>query len=193
VPGWFSPSKVYARLLEEIRARGIPAIALDFGLNVAGRLAPRVGRLRAAIDAHAATGGRVVLVGHSMGTLVSALCLLDPPAAVLGFVSICGPFGGLRRWTALGWPLFPVVREMWGCCGSETPAALRKLLRDPPVPTTIFQSDRDEFVCDQSGLADVVRFATSVTHNGPVRDGGALAAIASRVAEYAAAPAAKVT
>jgi pimeloyl-ACP methyl ester carboxylesterase len=179
VPGWFASIKVYGLLMERVRARGVPIVALDCGLNVAGPLAWRIEALRAA------SGGRVVLVGHSMGTLVSARYLLDRPRGVSGFVSICGVFGGLRSWTRLGWPLFPCVREMWRETGSCLPAAMRSLLKDPPVPTTIFQADRDEFVCDQSGFADVIRFPTSVTHNGPVRDAQAVDAIAARVAEYA--------
>ena len=185
VPGWFASIKVYGLLMERVRALGVPIVALDCGLNVAGPLAWRIDALRAAVEAHTATGGRVVLVGHSMGTLVSARYLLDRPRGVSGFVSICGVFGGLRSWTRLGWPLFPCVREMWRETGSCLPASMRSLLKDPPVPTTIFQADRDEFVCDQSGVAEVIRFPTAVTHNGPVRDSEAVDAIAARVVEYA--------
>ena len=185
IPGMFSGLRIYGRLMHRIRTRGIPVSGLDFGSNMWGSLDDRVEALRAAVDAHAKSGGRVVLVAHSMGTLVGARFLLEKHAAVAGFVSICGVFGGLKRWTLLGWPIFRVVREMRNETGSRLPPAIRDVLRNPAVPTTVFQGDMDEFVRDQSQVADVVRFRTSVTHNGPIRKHRALDAIAERVAEYA--------
>jgi pimeloyl-ACP methyl ester carboxylesterase len=186
VPGMFAVLRIYGRLMHRIRARGVPVSGLDFGSNMWGSLDDRVAALRAAVDAHAKSGGRVVLVAHSMGTLVCARFLLEKSPAVVGFVSICGVFGGLKRWTLLGWPLFRVVREMMNETGSRLPAGIREMLRNPAVPTTVFQGDMDEFVRDQSEIADVVRFRTSVTHNGPIRKHRALDTISERVAEYAA-------
>jgi pimeloyl-ACP methyl ester carboxylesterase len=180
----FSRLAAYDLLLDRIRGKGVPASGLEFGSNSWGTIAQRVDKLRAAVDAHASTGGRVILVAHSMGTLVCARFLLERHPAVSGFVSVCGVFGGLRRWTMLGWPIYEVVREMRRETGSCIRPELRALLREPSVPTTIFQADRDEFVKDQSGLAEAVRFQTSVTHNGPVRESRAVEVIAARVAEY---------
>jgi pimeloyl-ACP methyl ester carboxylesterase len=181
----FSGLHVYGRLMERIRDEGVPVSGAHFGANMWGTIDDRLRRLRAAVEAHAATGGRVVLVAHSMGAFVCARYLLERPAGVAGFVSVCGVLGGLRRWTLLGWPLFPVVREMHRATGRRLPAGLRELVKAAPVPITLFQADEDEFVQDQSGLGDVVRFGTCVTHNGPVLEDEALRLIAARVASYA--------
>jgi pimeloyl-ACP methyl ester carboxylesterase len=186
LPGMFSRVHIYGRVLDAIRAKGVPASGLHFGANMWGTIGDRVERLRAAVAAHAATGGRVVLVAHSMGTLVCARYLLERPSGVAGFVSVSGVFGGLKPWTLLGWPIFTVVREMKNETGARLSPALQQLLRERPVPITIFQADQDEFVKDQSGVTEVVRFDTCVSHNGPVLEDGALDAIACRVAEYAA-------
>jgi alpha-beta hydrolase superfamily lysophospholipase len=129
----FAPIRIYRALCDRLAALGVAASGLDFGLNAAGSIASRVARVRAAVDAHAATGGRVVLVAHSMGALV----------------------------------------------------AIRALLAAPPVPMTLFQADRDEFVLPQPAGAAVVRLVASVTHNGPLLVPGALDEIAARVAAYA--------
>jgi pimeloyl-ACP methyl ester carboxylesterase len=175
----------YASLLEAIRARGVPASGLDFGSNTWGTIGDRVARLRAAVAAHAATGGRAVLVAHSMGAFVCARFLLERPAGVSGLVSVCGVFGGLRLWTMLGWPVFAVVREMRRETGARLPGPMRALLRADPYPVTVFQAAKDEFVHDQSGVCDAVGFRTCVTHIGPVVDEGALEEIARSVAAHA--------
>jgi pimeloyl-ACP methyl ester carboxylesterase len=185
VPGMFAPIRIYRALCDRLAALGVAASGLDFGLNAAGSIASRVARVRAAVDAHAATGGRVVLVAHSMGALVCARYLLEYPKGVTGFVSVCGVLGGIRRWTLAGWPFFPVVREMRRETGARLLPAIRALLAAPPVPMTLFQADRDEFVLPQPAGAAVVRLVASVTHNGPLLVPGALDEIAARVAAYA--------
>ena len=187
VAGLFASVHIYGRVMDAVRSRGTPASGLDFGWNTWGTIGARVASLRTAVEAHAATGGRVVLVAHSMGALVCARYLLERPAGVAGFVSVCGVLGGIRNWTLLGWPLFPVVREMKRATRPDLAPELRNLLCDPPVPMTFFQADKDEFVRDQSRVGTVVRFRTCVSHSGPVLEPGGVAAIAERVCAYACA------
>jgi hypothetical protein len=181
----FSHVQIYGRLIDRIAAEGVPASGVDFGANTWGTIDDRVRELGRVVESHAATGGRVVLVAHSMGALVCARYLLGKPGGVAGFVSVCGVLGGIRAWTLLGWPVFPVVREMRRECGDGLSPGVRDLLRRPFVPTTLFQAEKDEFVRPQPPDAEVVRLRTSVTHNGPVLEPGALAAIAAQVAAYA--------
>jgi pimeloyl-ACP methyl ester carboxylesterase len=184
----FAHIRVLGPLMEAIRARGVPATGLDLGANVRGTIDQRVSRLREAVAAHAETGGRVVLVAHSMGAFVCARYLVERPPGVSGFISLCGVFGGIRPWTLLGWPIFDVVREMRRETGGRLTPELRRVIEEPSVPTTLFQADKDEFVRDQSAFRNVRSFRTAVTHNGPVIESGAVAAIADQVAEFLARP-----
>lgn len=186
VPGMFARPSQYGRLLDRLHARGLPTVALDFGWNVGGTIGERVVRLRAALDAERAAGRKIVIVAHSMGTLVAASALCGDSAGVLGFVAICAVFGGPRGvWVGLGARIFPVVAEMRRESPLQCGETFRDFLAAPPVPCRFLESAFDEKVRRYDDRVPSVVDLPSASHMGPFLLPKALDAVAEQVAELA--------
>lgn len=114
VHGWLCNRAMWADALHQLRAAGVPCIAVSMPL-----LLHRVGTGRAVLDAamrrmQAATGQRPVLVAHSMGGLVvrdwlRSLPDADAPHRPQQVVTVGSPHYG--TWMAY-WALGPNVAQM---------------------------------------------------------------------------------
>jgi pimeloyl-ACP methyl ester carboxylesterase len=96
-----------------------------------------VPRLR---DVHAASGGRVSLVGHSLGGIYAREIARTAPEHVRSVVTIGSPFGGDLKSNYV-WPMYELVT---GTRISSLPPEFVARMTEPlPVPTTAIYSRTD--------------------------------------------------
>lgn len=196
VPGFGGADVSTAVLRRWLADRGYRPSGAGLGINV-GCTAELVDRLEARVVAHAAaTGGPVVLVGHSRGGWLGRLVAVRRPELVRGLVMMGTPVlnpldtraavtvacRALVRLADLGVPGVLERDCLDGTCRAATEAGLTAPL---PMPAVAFFSRADGVVGWGSCL-DPAAEAVEVTcsHTAMVVDPGLFAALAPRLAAW---------
>jgi pimeloyl-ACP methyl ester carboxylesterase len=201
VPGFAGLDASMAVLRRWLQRRGYVAVGAALGTNV-GCTADLVARLERRVAAHAAaTGGPVVIVGHSRGGMLARMVAVRRPDLVRGVAMLGSPVldpldaRGVARLllpalvglSARGVPGLLDGDCLTGPCGDTTAAGLAAPLR---VPAVAIYSREDGVVgwrsC-QDPEAEWVEVASS--HTGMGTDPQLYAALATRLAAWAGAAA----
>jgi pimeloyl-ACP methyl ester carboxylesterase len=199
VPGFAGLDASMWALHRWLRRRGCRPVGAGLRLNV-GCTSALVDRLERRVEEHArATGGPVLLLGHSLGGWLGRLVAVRRPELIRGLVMLGSPV--LNPLDAQGAVMF-VLRLIVGLADRGVPGLLgadclagdcrrsteRGLAAAVPVPAVAIYSRTDGVVgwrsC-QDPAAEWVEVHSS--HHGMGTDPDVYLAIASRLAAWAAA------
>lgn len=199
VPGFGGVDASMVVLRYWLRRRGFVAVGAHLVLNI-GCTAELVGRLERRVEAHArATGGPIVLLGHSRGGLLCRLVAVRRPDLVRGLVTLGSPVldpldvrglaSRVLRWlirlSDLGIRGLLDGECLSGACRDRTVVGLAATL---PMPAVAFYS-RDDGVVGWRSCRDPEAewIEVSSSHTGMGTDPALYAALAPRLAAWAAA------
>ncbi|MFS0736674.1 alpha/beta hydrolase [Sphingomonas sp. 1P06PA] len=180
IPGFLASDLSTTHLRGALAEAGYAAHGWDMGANLGAR-ADTLERLAARLDAVAADGAPVSLVGWSLGGLYARELAKLRPEQIDRVVTLGSPFSGNPRGNH-AWRLYELVS---GHKVDRPPIAVRTAEK-PPVPTWAFWSAEDGVVAPACarGQAHERDFAVELAcrHLGFVSDPVAIAAILKALA-----------
>ncbi len=185
LPGFLTSDKSTEFLRGMLRQLGFNAVGWDLGRNLGGLYAMRA-RLRDKVAAlRQAAGGRISLVGWSLGGVYARDLALSLPDMVRGIVTLGSPFSGDLRANNVG-RLYDVVSgESVDDARQEDVMALAG---DLPVPATSIYSRSDGIVHWRTSLVRQAERAENIevfgaSHLGLGVNPAVLWAVADRLAQ----------
>ena len=185
LPGFLGSDKSTEFLRETLNRLGHRAVGWELGRNlgpnaqIRERLAERVHTL------HRESGGRISIVGWSLGGVYARAIALRTPETVRGVVSLGSPFRGNLRASHAA-PLYDVIAA--DPISRGTPADVAALAGPLPVPATSIYSRSDGIVHWRTSVGETSPTAENIevfgaSHFGLGFNPAVLWAVADRVAQ----------
>ncbi|MEP7294817.1 MAG: alpha/beta fold hydrolase [Burkholderiales bacterium] len=177
-------SDVSTRLLREFLTRhGYDAHGWGLGRNYGPRAGVEEAMLATIDRLHAKSGGRISLIGQSLGGAYARLLAARRPDAVRGVITLGSPVTGHPR-SSNAWRVY----EFTSGTSSVDPARWQDVTRAPQVPTTSIYSRSDGVVAwrssiEGSDLAHTENIEVVSSHIGMAVHPAVLYAIADRLAQ----------
>lgn len=182
IPGFLASDRTTLGLQRALAAAGFRVVGWGMGLNkgvtedVVDRIAERVARFGG--------GGKVILVGWSLGGIYARVVAQERPDLIEKVVTLGSPFSGDRRRNNNVWRLYEWVA---GHPVNEPPIASDPAVK-PPVPTLAIWSRRDGIVSaagarGEAGQRDA-EIEIRCSHMGFGVSGRAYPAIVKAVREF---------